>query len=742
MSARRQVLEDSNDSESEDAGSSSSSNSNFKFLTADQVSEIEECNIKTDGKGGTYSSDAMNLAISQNEANLVRLEEDQDQAQQHYQEYQVMKDKIDAFLSKPIWKRSGEPSEEVLLLEIEALRRSSKKTKVTMFKYNSKTGGKVMFGPWWNHALQRIVQISSDSTGDDLDWARYTAVRILLSLFAFVTESTDVVKKGKLADLKSAFGVDWDNNVKTARKVISLYAKDSILDNQCTTCELHIDSLRGALPSSTDKKKDQEPVVAVPSSISLKETHSDNGDKKKQEDEEKKKREDEARKKRMAAMKANQRRASAFSVSIEQSRAKTDAVPSTAANPSVSLSMSDPRPQTFAPDQMKRPSINFIPPGQPIAISDDPRVQQFHTTAANAPSLTSSAPDDTKRETPHTNISYASQNGYLPQQSASRGTYNQASSHDGMRPQAPREENANDRLYRSQHDSREDRNNRYNDRSSDDRKRDARYEQSYSRGDSREYSSSRSSDRGFDYDDGRPKKRSRGPTNDEKNSMNYDSSAPNGRGTEKWQPPQNNESKTSTYENTGPVGGAAFTTPVAVGGRGRGRGRVDNRPAWMTQQSAPNGSAALAPVPPQPAADPVVAFTAPVASVGRGRGRGGVDNRPAWMTQGQRAPGNSNVPAPVGDSHQTSAVSVGEAPFSAPPTGRGRGRGGVDNRPAWMTKGQNTQTNDTTSRPGGAAPSGGAGLGHQAAVGGMGRGRGRGRGGVDNRPAWMSQQDI
>ena len=78
-----------------------------------------------------------------------------------------------------------------------------------------------MFGPWWNYALQRIVQISSDNTGDDLDWESYTVVRILLSLFAFVTESNDVVKKGKLADLKSAFGVDWDNNIKTARKTMA-----------------------------------------------------------------------------------------------------------------------------------------------------------------------------------------------------------------------------------------------------------------------------------------------------------------------------------------------------------------------------------------------------------------------------------------------------------------------------------------------------------------------------------------
>jgi len=752
MSARRQVLEDSSDEpESGDVGSSGST---FKFLTEDQVNEIEDCNIKSDGDG-TYSDDAMDLAISQNEANLVQLEDDQ--SAHKYQEYQVLKDKVESFLAKPIWKRSGDPSEEVLLLEIEALRRSSKRTKINMFKHNGKTGGQVMFGPWWNYALQRIVQISSDkNTGDALDWEKYTACRILLSLFAFVTESTDVVKKGKLADLKSTFGVDWDNNVKTARKVISHCAENSILDEECTKCEFHVDSLRGALPSN-DTKKNQEPVLAVPSSISLKPSHSENGDKSMQEDDEKKKREDEARKKRMAAMKASQRRASAFSVSIEQSRAKAVTAPDTTVNPPANLNrtVTDPRPQTGS-EKMKPPPARFIPPPvqQPTA-SGDPRAQQFHT-AANTPSLYNSAPNDTKIETTaNSSTSLALQNDYSygqshePKQTASQNTYNHASSNnDRMRSHAPHDEDANDRLYRSHQDSQEDRNNRYNDRSSDyEKKRDARYDQSYSRSDSREYNTSRNYSRGVDYDDERPKKRSRGPNDNERTSMNYGTSAQKGGGTEKLQSQQ--ESTTSKYDNTGPPARAAFTAPSAGGGRGRGRGGVDNRPAWMTKgQSAPNGSTASANVGgTQPTTDPGATFTAPVASTGRGRGRGrgGVDNRPAWMTQGQSAPGNTRVQAPVVDTQQPSTVSAGEV-FSAPPTGmgRGRGRGGVDNRPAWMTKGHNVQMSDTAIKPAGPPSSGSAAFGSQTADGGMGRGRGRGSGrgrGIDNRPAWMSKQD-
>jgi len=643
------------------------------FLKDEQVREIEECNIKPTGDG-TFCANAMTLALSQNEGHLESLEdEDYRETQHEYQRYQVKKDKIDSFLSKPIWKRRGEASEEVILLEIEALRRSSKKTKITMFKHNNKTGGKLMFGPWFNYALQRIVLISSDNAGDDLEWESYTAGLILLSLLAFVTESNDVVKKGKLADLKSTFGVDWDSNVRTARKVITHCAKDSKLDHECTKCELHVDSLRGSPPSNHGKDKQGHATAAL-NPPSLKSSQSDDGKKKKQEDEEKKKREDEARKKRMAAMKINQRRASALSVPNEQSRVKTESMPSTVVNPSASSSVTDSRPQTpvlqsHVPDQARPPPNQSIPNG-------DPREHQFRTQFHTyTPSLYGSKLDVARTEAP--NHPNESQNNYsnaygqthdLHQSFSSRGTLNQASSNIGIKPQAPLD--ANDRCSRSHYDSREDTINRYKDRSSDyDSKIDDRYEKSYSRGDSK-----------------RPTKRSRGSNGYEKRAMNYSSSAPIGGGAEKWQSLR--EPNGSRYDNTGSGGGAAFT--------------------------------------------------APTTSV-RGRGRGGVDNRPAWMTHGQSAQGNSSSPST--DTWQASAASVIEATaFSAPAAveGRGRGRGGVDNRPAWMTMREDAQKNDTLSRLGGASAGGGGGVFNPGAVREMGRGRGRG---IDNRPAWMSQQD-
>jgi len=50
--------------------------------------------------------------------------------------------------------------EEAILLEIKTLRRSDKATHNRMFM-NKESGGMVVFGPWYNYALQRLLQLSS-----------------------------------------------------------------------------------------------------------------------------------------------------------------------------------------------------------------------------------------------------------------------------------------------------------------------------------------------------------------------------------------------------------------------------------------------------------------------------------------------------------------------------------------------------------------------------------------------------
>ncbi|KAL3800827.1 hypothetical protein HJC23_001664 [Cyclotella cryptica] len=154
----------------------------------------------------------------------------------------------------------------------------------------------------------------------------------------------------------------------------------------------------------------------------------------------------------------------------------------------------------------------------------------------------------------------------------------------------------------------------------------------------------------------------------------------------------------------------------------------------------------------------------PVVGAGRGRGRGANINLPAWMT-------NSSLSTSVGptgvsassNNQTTTAPSLSNADLkdalcsiqgsnpSVVPAGRGSGRGNVDNRPAWMTRGTNGQSgpvgapvNTTTSvvadRMSGrfAPPSSGQKTEMTALAIPPGMGRGRGRG-TDNRPAWMTR---
>ena len=145
------------------------------------------------------------------------------------------------------------------------------------------------------------------------------------------------------------------------------------------------------------------------------------------------------------------------------------------------------------------------------------------------------------------------------------------------------------------------------------------------------------------------------------------------------------------------------------GGAGRGRGRNVNLPAWMTNGSAtadvPAGAAAAA-APNQPTAAPLsnadlASVLSSVNGVGgsaapAGRGRGNVDNRPAWITRSDSGPVGANGSSAAAAAHSgmngrfappVAAASVRSDVPAQPSMGRGRGRG-TDNRPAWMTRGE------------------------------------------------------
>lgn len=130
--------------------------------------------------------------------------------------------------------------------------------------------------------------------------------------------------------------------------------------------------------------------------------------------------------------------------------------------------------------------------------------------------------------------------------------------------------------------------------------------------------------------------------------------------------------------STGPVGGyntpgsssggAAFADAGSMDGGGRGRGRHQTAPAWMTRDQQDSNSGGVNGPP------PTHQHSAPVPSGGGGRGRH--QTQPAWMTQQQGGGGPTGRP---GDS----IGSIGEG------AGRGRGRGLT--LPAWVTQQQQQQ---------------------------------------------------
>ena len=73
----------------------------------------------------------------------------------------------------------------------------------------------------------------------------YTAVKIIRSLFSFITDYLNgIVKYGRLNDLKDKMGVDWLRNIGTARKVIN-HCGDlaNFLHDELVKVEAHVQSL-------------------------------------------------------------------------------------------------------------------------------------------------------------------------------------------------------------------------------------------------------------------------------------------------------------------------------------------------------------------------------------------------------------------------------------------------------------------------------------------------------------------
>lgn len=298
MSSRRHrhILEDS-DSDGDDRPLDSS------FFTAEEEQAIEKCQIRINDNQGKYSEELLAQAI----ASLGEPPLEDCGGKQLHQKYCVKKGEARSFLEQDIYKVHGagvsnddydvSPSEETILLNIEALRLSGSKIVNEMIK-NKETGGQVVFWAWWNYALQRVLQLSSDESANNQSLGTYTAVMILRSLFTFIKDDLKVAIKDKsrVGKLNTNYGIDLLANLKRARKVIDHCGPSHFLDKDLSAVEAHL----AGLPDKINKVTEKAASVTSDNAVSPKRTQLDVA--------EDKKRKAEARKKRTQSMLGSMRR--------------------------------------------------------------------------------------------------------------------------------------------------------------------------------------------------------------------------------------------------------------------------------------------------------------------------------------------------------------------------------------------------------------------------------------------------
>lgn len=688
-----------------------------------------------------------------------------------YERYRVVKGDFEAFLGRGVFNIHGgngddyadeTPSEESILLGIEALRRSEKKVKIQLFK-KKETGGMVVFGPWWNYALKRLLDLSSDPEIDEQSLGDYTAVKITKALFLLVAQDlNDVMKVGKLKQLNTAFGVDLLKNISYARKVIDHCGFSNLLQQELSAVEAHVEGLKGktkVAPAANVASPAQNNAAAKKSQV-------DEAEAKKQKD-------DQARKMRMQKLRANnnlRRGASSAGAGASETVPSYTAPPVKAAAPS-SVTGRD----SFAQGREASRPRNDASNNNGYAQKPPP---DNGRGSRNAPSDHSATNRDSNGRNSSAQPAYGSQSNAAPASYQSRetddgwgrkrdgnsakepfktkGTWSSArrilssnvqadSAHNeptrygdnndrkppperdsrGSAPERPPPARDNyssrDGYDRDQgrgrdHDSRGDRHDsrsdnqssRYNDSKSDrsDHGRDAR---DGGRNDRDEFSRSNSKGSGDYSRDQRGDDSRHSRSNQESSSRGYGGDSGHAQGSRRDRS-EDRHAGPDPKRFRGPNEASAPT-----GGGGRGRGAHVNKPAWMTKlESAGSGPTGLPQQAPAPSANPpgpsgmasasTFASNAPLAAPtgGGGRGRGAHVNQPAWMTKGVSA-----------GSGPTGAVQHAPAPTVNPPA------------PSGMANDNTFRANPLLNAP----------------ASGGGGGGGRGRGVHVNKPAWMTRAD-
>mmetsp|Transcript_19173 Transcript_19173/g.41519 ORF Transcript_19173/g.41519 Transcript_19173/m.41519 type:complete len:750 (+) Transcript_19173:613-2862(+) len=646
-----------------------------------------------------------------------------------------------------------------------------------MFKLKE-TGGMIIFGPWWNYPVQRLLELSTDKNFTAKNFGQYTAVKIIRSLFSFITKDLkECVKPGNLQALSSKMGVDWAENTKTARRVLTHCGPSHFLDKELSVVEAHVESLiqkkTKAVPAASAKSSAQNSATAAAASTAA------GASSKTQGNVDVAKKRSDAAKARLAAMRASARQKPASVVGTNDISSPKKAVASTSVSGRESFAQgrdalrpAEPRSRYDAPMHndvgygQKPPPERAIsnagygrnPPAQPSSrsagaplqgntskLSDDGWGRNRDGDSSIQPvkakgswkfarrTLDSNIPVD---DAPPAEMPNAQNDRSAPQEVGSRGgapdrpsaaARNTSSSRvDHNRDQSRGHESRGGGRYDSRSDSSPSRHSesrssgRYDDRSSDRR-------EDYSRSNSRGGDYGRDASRGDEYRHSRSRD---GSSRDYGGSSGYDQGSKQSRSEDhddrevrpqkRFRPPN---------ETSAPTASAPVPAPA---GAGRGRGADVNKPAWMTRQGSTN-------------------------------------NGPTGMPRndnGSAAPG----PAVAGMSsnYPTAASGAPAAASMVAPSvarlGAGRGRGAHSNLPAWMTQqGQGLHNgptampsnNNGSTNPGAgvaginanhptpslnvstAAPSRAASM-FAPPVARLGAGRGRGA--HSNLPAWMTQQ--
>lgn len=759
--SRRHVLEDS-DSDDDDKAPISSD-----FFTAEEKEVIAKCEIQVNPNGGKYTEDLMSRAIAR--VGEPPLEITKEGGSESYEGHCVKKGHEKSFFEREIYKvhkgegySSGSPSEETILFEIEVIRRSGKATKNRMFK-NKETGGMVVFGPWWNYSMQRVLDLSSDKTLTAESFGQYTAVKIIRSLFSLIAIGLkDIVKAGHLTPMIKKMGVDWKRNTETARRILNQWGPNHFLDKELLAVEDHVKSLVKK-PTKSVPAANAKPTVPASTTTGASSKAVSTADLNKKRT--------EAAKARLKAMRDNARQKPA---SMYVGEVTTIPAPKkAAAAPTLGGAGSFAQGGDAARNAESRSRQN------------DGHVQKYHSESANdghgkdsysQPSSRGGQLDarNTSRGTPLQDTRPQKNNDGWgrnrdrddePQPVKPKGSWQfarrtlginipvrdkphqgssrqEAWSQGGAPDHAPaaardnvssRDDHSRDLNRGCEYDSRgggthlDPRSDNNPSRHSDNRPSD-RYDQrsldrrgDYSRGNSRGEDYGRGSSGGGEY---RHSGSRDGSSRDYGGSSRYDHDR-DGRDN----PPQK---RFKPHESSAPT----VSVPAPARGAGRGRGADINKPAWLVQKEQGKGptgmprnengftSAGPAAAPAarvssnhtnaasgDPSSMPAVAPSVSHASGGRGGsaggGRGAEVNKPAWLVE--KEPGNGPTGMP-NNSVSTNPHQL--TPSLSAPSGADCV---VNNMPSQMPSSSM------------AAPMG-------RASGGRGRG-------TDNRPAWMVRQD-